>query len=116
LMEQKAALRALGAVLGGGYALASMVLLFLEPSFLLLLALLFFGMFLSAYLTLTSRTFSYAFLQMGMVLAMVLFGPTGGVGSPGDALTRLVGVVAGLVVAEAVFFLWPRGAARPAGP
>jgi uncharacterized membrane protein YccC len=111
---QKGWLRLLGGMFGGGLALAAMVLLVAMPYFPLLLALVFFGMFLAGYLTKASANYSYAFLQLGLVFPLVLISPTGGIGSIAKAVNRLVGVVVGLLVAELVSVLWPRKAAGPA--
>jgi hypothetical protein len=115
-MGKKALQRALGAILGGGYACGAMVLLPLMPHFTLLLALVFVGMFLAAFGTKVSQNNSYVFLQMGLVLPMVLIGPTGGIGSLGNAVQRLIGVAVGLLVAEVVFLLWPHPANAVAEP
>lgn len=113
-MGQKAYLRALGAVLGGGYALISMFLLAYLPDFLMLAALVFFGMFIAAYYTRTAVTNSYAFMQMGLALPMVLIGTDGTLGTMSTAILRLVGVGAGLLVAEAVLIAWPQSTLIPA--
>jgi uncharacterized membrane protein YccC len=110
-MTRKAALRALGAVYGGGYAAGAILLLNQVPAFWLLAALVFLGMFLAACWTKASRNHSYAFLQMGLVLCQVLIAPSGRIGTVDTAFQRLVGVVVGLTVAQAVSFAWPH---RPA--
>ncbi len=99
--------RALGALLGGGYAAVAMVLLALLPYFGLLLALVSYGMFLAAYHTRTSQRFSYSFQQMGLVIPLVLIAEHGGLGTLGTDFARLVGVAVGLAAAEAVAWLWP---------
>jgi uncharacterized membrane protein YccC len=109
-MGKKALQRTWGAILGGGYAFGAMVLLALMPYFTLLLALVFVGMFLAAFGTKVSQSSSYVFLQMGLVLPMVLIAPSGGLGSISNAVQRLIGVGVGLLVAEAVFLLWPHPA------
>jgi uncharacterized membrane protein YccC len=106
-MEQKAYQRGLGAVLGGGYAVASLILLAYMPYFTLLLALVFIGMFLSAYYTKMSSRSSYAFMQMGLAMPLALIGSSGDIGSIDTALQRLVGVGAGFFIAEVVFVCWP---------
>jgi uncharacterized membrane protein YccC len=112
-MGKKARERVLGAVLGGGYAFVAIVVLLLLPHFVLLLALLFPGMFLAAYFTKASRNHSYAFLQMGLVLPMVLIASRGELGSVKTALERLVGIAVGLLLAQLVSFLWPHAAPAP---
>jgi hypothetical protein len=99
--------RALGAVLGATLGAIGLLLVALAPYFPLLLAIAFFGMFIAAYYTKTSVTYSYAFLQMGMVFPMVLIGTHGMVGTVETGVLRLVGVVAGLFVSEFVLLVWP---------
>jgi uncharacterized membrane protein YccC len=106
-MFNKAMQRSLGAVLGGGYAFASIVLLVRLPHFVLLLALVFVGMFLAAYFSKASKDNSYAFLQMSLVVPMVLIESGGGLGSVTTVLQRLVGVAVGLFIAQLVAGLWP---------
>jgi hypothetical protein len=103
----KARQRSLGALLGGGYAFAAMLLLTLIPSFILLLVLVFFAMFLAACGVKTSAANSYVYLQMGLVAPLVLIGPTGDIGSVTPAIQRLVGVWVGLLIAQAVSLVWP---------
>ncbi len=104
---KKAKQRTLGALLGGGCALVSIVLLTFQPYLPLLALLVFVIMFTATYFTKVSKNNSYAFLQMGLVTPMVLIGQTGEIGSVGKALQRLVGIGAGLVAAGLVSVLWP---------
>lgn len=106
-MEYKAAQRAWGAAAGGGYALAAMFLLYLMPRFVLLLALVFAGMFLAAYFTRALKDWSYVALQAGLVMPMVLIGSSDSIGSLSLAYTRLEGVAIALAISEVVYFLWP---------
>jgi uncharacterized membrane protein YgaE (UPF0421/DUF939 family) len=106
-MEQKGIQRALGAILGAAYATAALVLISYMPYFLLLFLLNFAGMFLAAYWTKASVKHSYAFLQMGMVMPMVLIGWTGMVGTIDTGIQRLIGVAVGLAAAEIVYLFWP---------
>ena len=94
-------------VLGGGYAIAAELLLILQPHWGLFLLLVFTGMFLAAYYTRVSKDHTYAFLQMGLVLGMVMIGSEPTLGNPNGAVQRLVGVIAGTVAAKVVAFLWP---------
>ena len=103
----KARQRSLGALLGGGFAFAAMLLLVLMPFFTLLLVLVFFAMFLAAYGAKTSTNNSYVYLQMGLVAPLVLIGPTGDIGSITLAIQRLVGVWVGLLIAQAIGLAWP---------
>ena len=115
-MGKKAYLRALGAVLGGGFALATIILVLSSPHFLLLVVLLFFGMFLAAYGTKATVDHSYAFMQMGLAFPLVLLSPEGGIGTIDTGLQRLVGVAAGFLVSEAVFVCWPWSIQAAAAP
>jgi uncharacterized membrane protein YgaE (UPF0421/DUF939 family) len=103
----KAWQRILGALLGGGYALAVIVLLAYMPYFPLLVALVFFGMYAASYLTRASDSYSYAFLQMGMVVPMTLIDAQGDIGSISKAVQRVIGVAVGLLVAGLVNIAWP---------
>ncbi len=105
--KKKGLERVLGALLGGAYAMAAVLLLTLMPHWVLFLLLVFTGMFLASYLTRTSKNYSYTFLQMGLVLAQVMIGSKPTLGDPNEALLRLVGVAAGLAAAELVALLWP---------
>jgi uncharacterized membrane protein YccC len=116
---RKAQLRWLGAVLAGVYCLAAIVLLAHLPYLLLLTALVGFGLFLAAYLTKTVPDYSYAFLQMGMVVAMVLIGERGEIGSIEKVVQRLAGVAVGLLAAGTIALVWPHTeipVAAPANP
>ena len=80
----------------------------LLPFFFLLAALLFLGQFLAAYLTRTGGTYSYAGLQMGLVLPLVVVAPRAEFGSFTPAVQRLEGVLLGLLASVLVAGLWPR--------
>lgn len=105
-LEKKGLDRAAGALLGGLYALAAIILLAFMPHFALLLALIFYGMFLAAHLTKSSVDHSYTFLQTGLVIPLVLIGPTDEIGSVMPALQRLLGVGTGLLIANVVYLVW----------
>jgi uncharacterized membrane protein YccC len=105
-MLRKGELRILGAVLGTAWALGSFVLLIHLPHFLLLEALLFLGMFLAAALTRASKTYSYAGLQMGLVLPLVLVLPLRESVSIHAALQRLEGIVVAIVMSLLVGGVW----------
>jgi uncharacterized membrane protein YccC len=106
-MRTKALERGAGAILGGAYAFLSMALLAFVPTLVMLLALVFFGMFLAAYFTRAVPRFSYTFMQSGLVLPLVLIGPSGEIGSIETAVQRLIGVAVGLSLAQIVYFSWP---------
>ncbi len=105
-MLRKGELRLLGAVLGTAWALGSFLLLVQLPHFLLLEALLFLGMFLAAYLTRTSQTYSYVGLQMGLVLPMVLVLPLRECVSIHAGLQRLEGIVIAVIMSVVVGGFW----------
>jgi uncharacterized membrane protein YccC len=106
-LRKKALERGAAVFLGGGYALAAIVLLTRMPSFPLFVLLVFLGMFLAAYFVRTLPERFYIPYQAGLVLPMVLVGPPGELGSLLPALQRLGGIVAGLVLAEVVLLVWP---------
>ena len=105
-MLKKGELRILGAVLGTAWALGSFLLLVQSPHFLLLEGLLFLGMFLAAYWTRASQTYSYAGLQMGLVLPMVLVLPLRESASIQAGLQRLQGIVTAVVMSVLVGGIW----------
>ena len=74
----------------------------------LLVALLFLGQFVAAYLTRTAGKYAYAGLQMGLVLPMLVVAPRTEFGSFAPAMQRLEGVLLGLVASVVVAGLWPR--------
>jgi hypothetical protein len=104
---KKAQQRWEGAILAAGYCLAAAVVLSHLPSFALLAAFVGFAMFLAAYLTKTLTAHSYVFQQMGMVVAMVLIGNRGEIGSLEKALQRVAGVGIGLLAAGTIALVWP---------
>jgi uncharacterized membrane protein YccC len=105
-MLKKGELRILGAVLGTGWALGSVLLLVQSPHFLLLEALLFLGMFLAAYWTRASQTYSYAGLQMGLVLPLALVMPLRECADIHAGLQRLEGIVTAVVMSVLVGGIW----------
>jgi uncharacterized membrane protein YgaE (UPF0421/DUF939 family) len=115
-VEKKAWQRTLGALWGGGCALLAIALVELEPYFALFVFLTMVIMIAATYLTTTSTKHAYAFLQMGLVFAMVFIGDKGELGSVGNAVLRLVGIGVALVIATAITLLWPHtliGTATP---
>jgi uncharacterized membrane protein YccC len=105
-MLKKGELRILGAVLGTAWALGSFLLVVQLPHFLLLEALLFLGMFLAAYLTRASQTYSYAGLQMGLVLPLVFVVPLRDTVNLHAGLQRLEGIVTAVVLSVLVGGFW----------
>ena len=71
-MIRKGKLRIAGALLAIAFGSVSLVLLSRIPHFPLLLGLLFLGIYLAAYLAATGGANSYAGVQMGLVLPMIL--------------------------------------------
>jgi uncharacterized membrane protein YccC len=115
-IAQKGYQRMQGALIGGGLAFLAMLFLNYLPYVPLLLAFLFLTMFVAAYLVRTSRFNSYTFLQTGLVMPLVLISPAGGIGTLEAAFQRLVGVWAGLIIAESIALLWPTVQKPPAQP
>jgi uncharacterized membrane protein YccC len=104
---RKGELRIFGALFGTVWALVSFLILSRLPHFLLLEVLLFSGMFLAAYLTRASTTYSYLGLQMGLVLPMVLILPPRDFGSIQPGIQRLEGIISAVVMSVLVGGLWP---------
>jgi hypothetical protein len=117
-MILKGELRLAGAFLAAAWAVGTFVLVGLVPHILLLAGLLFLGQFTAAYLTRTAGEYSYAGLQMGLVLPMLVVAPPAEFGRFTPAVQRLQGILLGLVASVVVASLWPRFplADRPAPP
>jgi uncharacterized membrane protein YccC len=119
-MIVKGELRIAGLLLATAWSLVTFLLVSLLPYFLLLAALLFLGQFVATYLTRTAGRYSYAGLQMGLVLPLVVVAPRSEFGSITPAVQRLEGVLLGLLASLLVAGLWPRfplaGQAAPAPP
>jgi uncharacterized membrane protein YccC len=107
-MILKGELRIAGVLLGTAWALGTFLVVGLLPHLPLLAGLLFLGQFVAAYLTGTAGKYSYAGLQMGLVLPMVVVAPPAEFGSLTLAVQRLEGVLLGLVASVVVAGLWPR--------
>jgi hypothetical protein len=104
----KGELRIAGVLLATAWALVTFLVVGLLPHFLLLAALLFLGQFVATYLTRTAGRYSYAGLQMGLVLPLVVVAPRAEFGSFTPAVQRLEGVLLGLLASVLVAGLWPR--------
>jgi uncharacterized membrane protein YccC len=116
----KGELRLLGLFLAASFALLAWVILDRQPYFPLQVLLLFLGMFLAAYLTRTGGRYSYAGLQMGLVLPMILVAPLTELGSIRVGAQRLEGVLLALGASLLVgtlgaFFGSSRSASPPVG-
>lgn len=106
-MILKGELRIAGALLATAWGIITFILVGLLPHLPLLACMLFLGQFLAAYLTRASALYSYAGLQMGLVLPMLIVAPRSDFGSLNPAAQRLEGIILGLVAAVAVAVLWP---------
>jgi hypothetical protein len=107
-MILKGELRIAGLVLAVAWSLGTFVLVGLLPHFLLLAGLLFLGEFVAAYLTRTTGKYSYAGLQMGLVLPLTVVAPPAEFGNITPAVQRLEGILLGLTASLVVAGLWPR--------
>jgi uncharacterized membrane protein YccC len=119
-MIRKGELRILGAVLGTAWALGAFLILGRLPHFSILVVLTFIGMFIAAYITRASEKYSYAGLQMGLVLPMILVLPPQEFGDIAAGFIRLKGIVVAIVISLFVGGFWVafplRPAAAPAAP
>jgi uncharacterized membrane protein YccC len=106
-MIQKGRLRIAGAVLATAWAVATFLVVGVWPEFPLLAGLLFLGQFVAAYVARVGGTYSYAGLQMGLVLPMLIVAPPAEFGSFTPAAQRLEGIALGLVASVVVAGLWP---------
>jgi uncharacterized membrane protein YccC len=104
---RKGELRLLGAVLALAWGALTFVLVGRLPYFLVFTGMLFFGMLLAAYLTRASDAFSYAGLQMGLVLPLLVVVPLHELGDVESVVARLEGVVAALVSTLVIGSIWP---------
>lgn len=105
---RKGELRIAGALMASIYALGMFIVLALEPYLALLATLLFLGQFFATYITRTGGAFSYAGLQMGLVLPMLVVAPPSEIGDLASALERLQGILIALATSLLVGGLWPR--------
>jgi uncharacterized membrane protein YccC len=111
---QKGELRLAGAGLAILFASVTLVLLVRRPSFELLVVALFLGTFLAVALARKSERWSYAGVQMGLVLPMILVVPHQEFGSLGGAFARVGGAVLAIVASIVVGVAW--AAVAPAPP
>lgn len=103
---RKGELRLAGAFLAAAWGGLAFLLLGRLPHLGLLVALLFAGMFVAAYLTRTLGANSYAGLQMGLVLPLVLIVPPSEFGTFTGFTQRLEGIVAALAASLLVGGVW----------
>ena len=90
---RKGELRLLGAILALAWGALTFFIVGHLPYFLVFMGVLFFGMLLAAYLARASTTYSYAGLQMGLVLPMVAVAPLNEFGSVAAVVARIEGVL-----------------------
>jgi hypothetical protein len=100
-------LRVAGALLATAWALGTFLIVGLVPHLVVVAGLLFLGQFVAAYLTRTTGSYSYAGVQMGLVLPMLVVAPPAEFGSLTPAVQRLEGILLGLVASLVVAGLWP---------
>jgi uncharacterized membrane protein YccC len=105
-LVRKGELRVVGLFLAAVWSLITFLLVGLLPYLPLLAALLFLGQFVATYLARAAGKFSYAGLQMGLVLPMVVVAPPTDFGSFTPARQRLEGVLLGLLASVLVAGLW----------
>jgi len=111
---RKGELRLAGAGLAIVYASVTLMLLIRRPSFELLMLALFLGTFLAVTLARNSERWSYAGVQMGLVLPMILVMPHQEFGSLEVAFARVGGAVLAIVASIVVGVVW--AAIGPAPP
>jgi uncharacterized membrane protein YccC len=90
---RKGELRLAGAGLAVAYAFVALLFTLQLPFFSLSVMFLFLGMFLAGYLARASQRWSYAGVQMGLVLPMILVVPLSESGDFSLATSRVLGVV-----------------------
>ncbi len=110
---QKGELRVAGAIMATLYALFVFLVMALEPHFILLAVLVFLGLMLASYVTHEAGSYSYAGLQMGLVLPMLIVSPPSDFGSLTTAFQRLEGIAIALTLSVVIGTLWPKFPVRP---
>jgi uncharacterized membrane protein YccC len=113
---RKGELRLVGALLATLWATAGYLLLGQSPHFAVLVIVLFLGTFVAAYLARMGGTYSYAGLQMGLVLPLILVIPPPEYGSFSGAAQRLEGIAVAIGSSLVVGALWPWSTQLPAPP
>jgi uncharacterized membrane protein YgaE (UPF0421/DUF939 family) len=107
-MVLKGELRLAGAFLAVGWAIVTFVIVGMAPHLPMLAGLLFLGQFVAAYMTQTMGKYSYAGLQLGLVLPMLVVAPRTEFGAFTPAVQRLEGILLGLAASVVAACLWPR--------
>ncbi len=114
---RKGELRLAGAVLAILFATATLLLLVRQPNFPLLVLALFLGTYLAAArLSRFSERWSYAGVQMGLVLPMILVVPHHEIGSLGSAFARVGGALLAIAASIMVGVVWAAIAPSPPLP
>ena len=106
VLDAKGELRLLGAILALVYGGLTFFIVEYVPYFLVFMGMLFFGMLLAAYLARASETYSYAGLQMGLVLPLALVMPLRECANIHAGLQRLEGIVTAVVMSVLVGGIW----------
>jgi uncharacterized membrane protein YccC len=101
-------LRILAVLLGSVYALVCLIVLAHLESFAVLALMIFLGMFAGTYIAHAYPTYSYLGLQLGIVLGQVLVVPANEVADLNRAMLRLIGALAGVLIAWAFIQIWPQ--------
>jgi len=105
---QKGELRIAGLLLAVIWSLGTFLIVGLLPYFALLAGLVCLGQFVATHLTVTGGKYSYAGLQMGLVMPMVVVAEPADFGSFTPAIERLAGIILALGASIVVGGLWPR--------
>ncbi len=105
-MLKKNQLRIFGAVFGTVWGIGSLLLVIQLPHIPLQAALLFLGIFVSAYLARASRRYSLVGVQMGLVLPLALVMPLRESVNIHAGLQRLEGMVTAVVMLVLVSTFW----------
>jgi uncharacterized membrane protein YccC len=104
----KERLRFAAVVIAGLYGLVSLIIISLSPHFLVFLSLITLGLFIGSYITTGSERVSYAGLQTGIVLPLVMLTSNGPPLTLSIATARFVGVIVGGGIALLVLrLIWP---------
>jgi len=108
MAQLKAKLRFLGCLFGGVYGFIGLIILTQLPHFLILISILFLGLFISTCLSLGSDRVAYAGVQAGLVLPLALLVSNGPPTTIDVAVGRLSGIIIGGATALIVLhFIWP---------
>jgi uncharacterized membrane protein YccC len=115
-MIWKGEMRLAGAGLALVWGLGTFALLSRLPHLILFAALLFGGMFLAAYLARAGGDYSYAGIQMGLVLPLIVVVPPSEFGELGGVIQRLEGVIIALASSVMVAVVWAAFSRRDIHP